>query len=312
MFRNNIFTVLLFSSLCASATTAGAEVIFLETFESSDMTTTNEAGFAWGGLNRTSIVTRDAACSTPGDNVVLWNGRAICTVLSASDPRDWTAKVGDNSLRFRYAAGEYWTEQRYDFGKGYPETWVSYWIRVPTNYYRGSGTNNKWFDILMAPMSQYEDSTVSRIEMQDWASNTAGAMVLNIQFRNGSDGKFKSSDRYPDFVTPADAGKWMHIIYQLKSSSNNTATDGILRMYRRWENEGNYTLINELINLNVGIGAGSVSAGYLGWGAGYIMGYANSAYAKDTEWLLDNFTVSNTSLFPNLPNPPNHVTGTVK
>ena len=316
MFRNNIFIILLFGSLCASVTTAGAEVIFSDSFESSDMLATNPDGFSWDKNNKTSVVTQDAV---DGPVAIYNNG----TIYNPHDPlmpdgsiRDWTAKDANNSLRFRYSAGDPWTEQRYDFGKGYPELWVAYWIRVPKNYVRGpifnGGGNNKWFNIQMAPMTSvyYQDPTVSRIEMQDWTnSDDAGSMDLNIQFRNGSDGKYRSSASYRNFVTPADAGRWMHLIYYLKTSKTTSSTDGILRLYRRWEDENRYTLTNEIVDLNVGIGAGSVSAGYLGWGGGYLMGYLNSPYTNDTEWLLDSFTVSNTSLLPNPPLPPSNVTG---
>ncbi|HEB87062.1 MAG TPA: hypothetical protein ENI68_08630 [Gammaproteobacteria bacterium] len=119
---------------------------------------------------------------------------------------------------------------------------------------------------------------------------------MNIQFRNGSNGKYKNSKVYKNFITPADAGKWMQVVYHLKASATTSSNDGVIRMYRRWDGEFKFTLINDLSNLNVGIGAGSVSSGRLGWAAGYIMGYANTSYATDTEWLLDSFTVSDTSL----------------
>lgn len=290
--------------------TGNAGVIFSDSFESGDMSATSTDGFSWDKNNSTSIVTQD---QTDGP-VAIYNNQPIYNIHDTTMPdgstRNWTAKVGANSLRFRYAAGANWSEQRYDLGKGYPEIWISYWIRVPTNYKRGLGSsnvNNKWFDILMGPMSQYSNGTVSRIEMQDWPGSS-NSMNINIAFRNGSDGKYKNSNMYSQFVTPADAGKWMHLVYQLRASATTSTTDGIIRMYRRWENETGYTLINELVNLNVGIGAGSVSSGYLGWGSGYFMGYANSPYNNDTEWLIDDFIVSDTSLFLNPPKPPSSIT----
>ena len=287
-----------------------AAVIFSDSFESANMSATSTDGFKWDKNNRTSIVTQD-----PSDGpVAVYNNRTIHNIDNKTMPdgsiRDWHAENGKYSLRFRYAAGRNWVEQRYDFGKGYPELWVSYWMRVPVNYKRGSGRNNKWFNIQMAPMSQYEDSTVSRIEMQDWPSGSGG-FNINIQFRNGSNGKFINSSSYKNFITPADAGKWMHIIYHLKASATTSSTDGIIRMYRRWQGEPGYTLINDLNNLNVGIGAGSVSSGRLGWVAGYLMGYANTAYATDTEWLLDDFVVSDSApiadLSGQLPKPPTNL-----
>lgn len=271
-----------------------AKEIFNDSFESADMSATNSDGFKWDKNNRTSVVIQD-----PSDGPVsLYMNKVTYDIYSSVMPdksvRDWSAKDKTYALRFRYPAGQKWSEQRYDLGGAYPDVWVSYWIRVPNNYYRGSGRNNKWFNIQMAPMDQYSDKTVSRVEMQDW-SNRAGGVKINIQFRNGSGG-YTNSSSYNNFITPADAGRWMHVIYHLKASATASSTDGLIRMYRRWKNEADYTLINELTNLNVGIGAGSVSAGRLGWAAGYIMGYSNTSYANDTEWLLDSFVVSDTPL----------------
>jgi len=267
---------------------AVAETIFNDSFEAGNMSTTSKDGFKWDKNNKTSIVTQD-----PTDGAVaIFNNKAIYNIQTS---KSWKAKTKSNSLRFSYAKGVHWSEQRYDLKKGYPDIWVSYWIRVPVNYKRDAGRNNKWFNIQMAPMSKYQDPTVSRIEMQDWP-DTNNSMKINIQFRNGTDGKFKNSNIYNNFVTPNDAGKWMHIVYHLKASSSNSATDGLIRMYRKWQGDPTYTLINDLSNINVGIGAGSIASGTLGWSAGYLMGYANTTYATHTEWLLDDLTISDTPL----------------
>lgn len=308
--RNIIFVI--FTGSLNLTSYASSATDFSDSFESGDMSTTNVDGFSWGKNNKTSIVTQH-----PEDGpVALYNNKSIYRVHSAATSegrvKDWTAKSGENSLRFRYSAGSPWTEQRYDLGSSYPEIWFSYWIRIPTNYYRELGTNggknNKWFNIQMAPMSQYQDKTVSRVEMQEW-SNGAGGMKINIQFRNGSNGKYKSSNSYPDFVTPDDAGRWMLLTYHLKASSTTTSTDGILRMYRKWEDETSDTLINELIDINVGIGAGSISSNRKGWAAGYIMGYANDPYKNDTEWLFDSLTISSSRPTPT---PPTNLSVTTK
>ena len=296
-------------SIIVSSPVFAAE-IFSDSFESADMSTTSSDGFKWNTNNNTSVVIHN---SSDGP-VAVYNNKSIYNVHLLSMPggriRDWHAKNGTHSLRFRYAAGRKWAEQRFDLGSGYPEIWVSYWIRVPINYKRDSGRNNKWFDIQMAPMSQYQDTTVSRIEMQDWP-DASGGFNINIQFRNGSDGKYRNSNSYKRFITPTDAGKWMHIVYHLKASTTTLSTDGIIRMYRRWDGESEYILINDLSNLNVGIGAGSVAAGRPGWAAGYLMGWANTPYATDTEWLLDDFSISDSSplagLLGTLPNPPTNL-----
>lgn len=302
------------------ATSAHAGIIFKDSFDSRDMSATNNDGFKWDVNNGTSIVTEeDADNDGIKDPVAVYNNKPIYNPhpdeMPDKSPRNWTAKHTDpnaaagkapSSLRFRFAAGRNWTEQRYDMGKGYPDVWISYWMRVPVNYKRGNGANNKWFNILMGPMSLYDDLHASKIEMQDWPNpNDPRSADLRIQFRNGANGVYANSAYYRKFLTPADAGKWMHLVYHFKASSAPGAKDGVLRLYRRWENEKNYTLINDLSNLEVAVGQASIDAGFPGWSNGYIMGYANAPYANDTEWLLDDFRISTSSLLHSkAPNPP--------
>jgi hypothetical protein len=253
-------------ALClAISTSANAQVIFLDSFES-------------GGLSAR-----------------IWSGSASTSVSSGA------SKSGDYSLRFNYKAGQSFSEQSFDFGDAYRELWVGYWIKMPDNYYRGSGSgnqNNKWFDILMGSAGDYENSKVARIEMQDWPGGPGKGDML-IQFRN-SDGQWTNSSRYKGFLDPANAGRWMHIVYHLKASSSTTSKDGIIRMYRRWDGASSYELINELVNLNVGV----TSSGRPGWSSGYLMGYYNVTFSQDTDWYLDDFTYSTTSLLGKVLAPP--------
>jgi hypothetical protein len=277
---------------------SGAEplgTIFNDNFESGDLSATNADGFTWEAPNRTSIVTKDAVCADPGDNVAIWNVNTICNIHDPAG-RDWTAKEGKNSLRLRYAAGVNWTEQRFYMGKGYPEIWVSYWIKVPLNFSRGltgSPTNNKWFVMYMGKHSEvYSDPDVSHFTTQDWPGNPSTNIDVRLAYDNAGDRTYTLPETYADYITPADAGRWMHVVYHLKASSGDSATDGKIAWYRKWENESEYTTINDSGDIELIISQKSIDLGYNGWGGGYIMGYANMPYAEDTEWLLDLFKVS--------------------
>lgn len=311
-----IFRVCL--SLClAMSASAKAQTVFQDSFESATMSATSADGFKWDKNNNTSIVTMNAdtawcndatptAVDKSNQPYAVYNNRQIC---NGPQGGDFTPKTGNNVLRVRYGAGVNWAEQRFNAGGAYPELWVGYWIRVPTNYYRqstGTPNNNKWFNILMGTMPEgYSDNNVSMIEMQDRPGG-AGSANINISFRNGTDGSFRNSGTYAGFITPSDAGRWMHVVYHLKSSSGPTSTDGIIRMYRKWGDEFQYELINELVDLNVGI----TDHGLPGWSGGYLMGYANLPYAQATEWLIDDFVFSTSSLIDAMapPEPPAGVT----
>lgn len=302
--------------------TGNADEIFSDSFESGDMSATNTDGFRWDKNNRTSIVIQDAA----NGPVKIWeNGPAyelLGNTMPDSSVREYTPKHGEKSLRVRYLSKDdgpepQLSEQRFDFGKGYPEIWFSYHIRVPLNYVRGpdgpsGGRNNKWMIFLMAPMSKYSAPDVSWVEVKDRPNSSNTGMNMSLQIHNGVNHQYTpESPAYADFITPEDAGRWMHILFHLKASSDNNTPDGSVTMYRKWADEPAFKYITGYTDKYIGIGAGSVASNYYGWGAGYFMGWANDPYAEETDWLIDDFTVSTTSLLPNPPKPPSGVTVTV-
>ncbi|MEQ9318068.1 MAG: hypothetical protein RIF41_02875, partial [Polyangiaceae bacterium] len=68
--------------------------------------------------------------------------------------------------------------------------------------------------------------------------------------------------------------------------------DGVTQIWRRWEGEATHTLLSE----SAGRGFSAPPMGPDGWAAGYVMGWSNSGYAEDTEFLLDEFTIATSSL----------------
>lgn len=312
-----------FGMLSAVSLIAHSQILLEETFESGNMsTTTNADGFRWESNNRTSVVTEAPSCGglSAGTPTAIYNNSVICNgPQTPAGSGNWIAKNGENSLRFRYSAGQPWTEQRYFLNSpGYPELWISYWLRVPTNYVRGpvsgynGAGNNKFFSILMGRMpEEYQTSYVSSFFIRDWPNSNPNNMDVDIEFNNGTDNQATVSSRHTNFVTPADAGRWMHLVYHLKASATTSSTDGVLQLYRKWDGESNYTSIVKLSNLNVGVGQGSLDAGFTGWAGGYLMGYHNAPFAEDTEWLLDDFIVSDTppaDIFAVAPMPPSLAT----
>ena len=261
--------------------------LLLDGFESGDMSAPNgggginTVGFSWSALNKTSVV---------NSTHVIWNSTGTVSVPAPAG-RDWNSKTGNNSVRFRYPAGDNWTEQRYAATVAQPVMYLGYWIRVPTNYVRGNPgaqINNKWFDILWGDMGQYENALLPRIEMRDLAGASGAAdMHMQLRNRNNAINGWAGSNTYSNFMTPADAGRWMHCVYFLGQSSGPDVADGKLRFWRRWENESSYTLIN---SINDGVIFNTPGQGAPGWSGGYVMGYANNPYTADTEFLLDEFS----------------------
>jgi hypothetical protein len=264
---------------------ASAAPTLFDSFESGDMSASNADGFSWGSNNRTSVVT---------STEVVWNNGAKSTPIGSG--QDWTPFSGEHSLRFRYPAMEPWSEQRFKLGAAYPEIWFRYWLRVPKNFVHEpvseSSHNNKFFALWMDGYSQKGDGPT--IVWNFWGDDSGGSRFTYSlsQEANGTNGHHGSYDNF--IRVPEDRGRWMQVVLYAKMSSSATSNDGESRIWRRWQDECDFTLISETVDR----GLVAPAAGPNGWAAGYIMGWSNSWYAEDTEWLLDDFTVSSSSLLP--------------
>ncbi|MBS8230993.1 hypothetical protein [Marinobacter salarius] len=268
----------------ASALPVQAERVFLDSFESGDMSSTNSQGFDWGRNNRTSVVTEEAAVYNNGE---IYN-------IPSGDP-DWSPKTGDHSLRFRYSSGQPMTEQRFDLGAHYRDVWIAYWIRVPNNFVQGS-LNSKFLSVW--PETYDREGTVT------WNTRPNGRGGSNLLVSDG--GVVRGEDLSTPFIeVPGDRGRWMHVVARLKSASGPNAHDGIIQLYRRWEGDDSYTVIHDKRTADTW----DNTTGTQGISQGYILGWANDPYSNDTEWLLDDFSVHTSSplddIAPeNRPNPP--------
>ena len=249
--------------------------IFQDTFETGDFTHT-ENGFAWGSINRTSIV-RDDGCAVHIEPPNCVEG----------NPGEWEngpGVAGRHSMRFRYPANEYWSEQRFNIGGSYSELWMSFWIRVPINFTHERPGNNKffavWFDSYNLPLNPIAVASFWEIS---GTSSSRFSIAASIPSEGG--------DTAPIFApgvfisVPEDRGRWMHFVAQLKGSESGTTNTGIFRTWRRWEDDSEYTFLVEKTDY----GFEQVEGGNPGWSGGYLMGYANSTYPTDTEFLMDDF-----------------------
>lgn len=271
--------LILVSIIIYSTISFAAEPFFSDDFESSDMSRPDN-DFRWTDTNRVSIV-KDG-------NTVVWP-----TPSGPWEGRQWEngpASEGSQALRFRYPAGEPMSELRFDLGGAYPELWVSYWLRVPINYTHGTGGG----------------STTNQKLAAYWTVGYSGTgepvCLLNMWPNSAGDGGSRSTitidggghhDSYEEWIeVPEDRGRWMHVVARLKLSSTQGAEDGSAEFWRRWEDKSTYTQIAEDTGLDW-----DVPDDPPGWSAGYLMGWNNGTYDEHTEFLLDDFKVSENSLF---------------
>ncbi len=270
-----IFTLLFITF--SSYSSAG--LIFTDGFESGNMSTTDADGFHWGQNNATSIVTTNPKCGglSSGDSTAIYNNKAICN--GPISGTNWTAKDGNNSLRFHFGAGKYMAEQRFTLGKHYPEIWLHYWIRVPVNFYQGT-LNNKFLALWVDTYDSLGDVTWQTRPNPD----NAGGATLVVQ-----DGGVAHGEQFPTpFITyPDDQGRWMEIVAHVKVATTRTSNDGVIQLWRRWSGDKYYTKIHEKLNASVY----EVGAPVQGISHGYIFGWANDPYKVSTNWLVDDFSI---------------------
>lgn len=269
------------SGACVDAAAQCAANLFVDTFETADMSMSSRDGFAWAGNNRTSVVTM-----APGP-VVVYDNESV--EIEGPQGVDWTAFEGEHSLRFRYPAGDFMSEQRFDMGGAYPEIWIRYWLRVPENFAHGtaSPTNNKFFALWMDDYSQHGDGPT--IVWNFWRQDDTNDSVFTYSLAETAQASGSHHAEYRDFIrSPEDQGRWMQVVLYAKMSTGPEAMDGESRIWRRWEDEDAFTLIAE----TTGKDFSPPPEGPQGWHAGYIMGWSNPGYDENTEWLLDRFELS--------------------
>lgn len=265
-----------------SVTLANAAPTVVDSFESANLSAPdgpapalNASGFRWGYTNYTSIVgmvngqpTRVYSGSVTND---IWAGH------------DFKCYDGTYCLRFRYAPGNNMSEQRFDLGRAYPDLWVRYWIRVPTNFYHG-GQNNKFAAFWTSVYDGPGDIT--------WQTRPAGGGSAKLVVQDGGTQQVEV-DAGANFIrVPDDRGRWMQVVIRMIPATASGANNGTIQFYRRWSNEASFTLLYSKTNARFYEGGQGVRAGYL-------MGWANDPYTQETEWLLDQFTVAPDSLLNN-------------
>ena len=256
--------------------------VFSDSFETKNFSATNADGFKWGETNYTSLI-------TPYGRVYGSSPINPPDQLDQITPNHFEAYTGDVALRFRYNGNSTnIAEQRFDLGGAYRDLWLRYWIRVPINFTHPSGSPNN-HKLLALWMGTYSGGNGPTAIWEFW-NNGSGGSDLCWHYFNQVDSSH--ADCTPFISVPADRDRWMQLVFRVVASSSTTSNDGILQMWRRWEGESSFTQFHNKNNLNFGIGSGEPN----GWHAGYLMGWSNATYTEDTQWLLDDFTVSTTSL----------------
>lgn len=274
----------LVSMVVSYAQPARSETLFRDGFESGDFSATS-GGFMWGSPNKTSIV-RD-------DGFVVNNGKVI---MNGPFPdRLWESRPGSggrHAMRFRYPSGDTWAEQRFAIGGAYRELWMSFWLRIPINFDYSAGSNNKLFMVWMDGYSTKGDGSTVGMEMRP-TDEVAGGVKFYVKISKGRYDNL-GGDTAPALfaVYPRDQGRWMQLVVRMKAETSEDAGDGLMQVWRRWEDESSFSMTHDVSGVAIRV----PTAGPQGFSAGYLLGWANGPFAQDTEYLLDDFELSTSSL----------------
>lgn len=282
------FSKSLFSLALLASSAVHGQTIISDSFESGDLSARYTDGLRWGGTNNTSLVKRDPVM---GDMIIYRSNRQEEVLMGWN--REWQAKDGDVAMRFDFPAGaNSWAEQRFSLDSAMPEIWISFWLKVPINFKHSSNSpgNNKLFALWM---DDYSSKGAGPTVIWEFWNDGSGGSRLAYHYSPGGYKTANAHKQHTSFIRyPQDQGRWMQIVLHVKAAARPGSNDGLIRTYRRWENESKFSMLHEDLKADIG----PPSSGPKGWKAGYLMGWSNPGYAEQTEFLLDDFKISRSSL----------------
>lgn len=242
-------------------------------------------------------------CDLNVDDLFTWDGTYATSIVAMVDGvatrlypeptdtypgQDFTPYQGSRCMRVRYFDEvNQMAEQRFSLGAHYADVWVRYWINIPPNFHY-EGSNAKWAAFWTNVYDGDGDVTF-QLRPTTGTGGTGNAKLV-VQDGGVAVGEV---DVYDDFINATrDAGRWMQIVYHLRPESSNGAANGQIRVWRRWEDESDFTQIYNKTNATFYEGGQGVHQGYL-------MGSAEGGSYNgngDLPFLIDVFEVSTESL----------------
>lgn len=225
-------------------------LLFFDDFSSGDLSRTQN-GFAWADSAKTAVVS--------GNNY-----------------------LGDtNSLRFRYDAlpvnieGNT-AEQRFSIGRNVTEFSLHYYILLPGNFVHRPGNNKGLATVWANGYADYD--TFYGVEFWPTASGSEMSFHPIIGDLDYGHDHLGGTTHWAN----ADVGKWHQFRMYAKVASPWNGNNGIVRIWK-YVSGGSPTMVFEKTDI-----PGSSVANY--FNNGYILGWANSGYAAETDFLVKRFS----------------------
>ena len=244
-----------------------AAVFFQDNFESGNLSY-SESDTHWGGSSH-----------GPEDLVEVSNDRA---------------HSGSYSLKFHYEGGpsgdDAWAEQRFVFGNNKTNFYIRFYIYFPSNFTvrNDSPNNNKaivvWGDNYSSKGAQGQEFTANAFVPKAHKVWVGGGWELSC---DGGFGNIESIDGIGHWsMSNLTLRQWICFEYHFKADSGSG--DGAMEFWVDGVKQYGGT------NLTW-IGA-TCSPSY--FNAGYLLGWANSGYAEDTDIFIDDVVFSDSYIGP--------------
>lgn len=201
---------------------------------------------------------------------------------------------GTKAMQLHYwgGPGDSISETRFDLDASYPEIYIRWWLRVPTNFIHeqqpsAPNDNNKLFFIWMDGYSGA--GTGASVGWEYWSDGSSGSQLAVHHTIGNNTGAGPHLGYTPFISVPADRGRWMKLIMRVKMSSGRTVSDGEIQMWRQWQDEATPTLKHN----EIGVLLPSPSSGPItSFHSGYFLGACNTGFAADTDFLIDDVEFS--------------------
>lgn len=242
-------------------TPEGGQLLFEDGFESGGWGSAN--GFRWRSKTRTSV---------------------------SSDK----AYSGRYSLCFDYPGAPFgqdgWAEQRFDLGRYTKEIWIEYMLYVPNNFEHRDDepSNNKFIMIWKDTYGSLSGTWQIGWEYQRYKGHSVGRFMSSrwdepYVTNTGpwpSPSPINRQALFSNSGGPLIIGQWNQIRFMAKGASNSSAEDGESRLWI------NGSLFFEYTH---GRFYGSdQSKGDATLRNGYLLGWANSGFAQETKFYIDD------------------------
>ncbi len=264
--------------LCLLAPLASAAVLFSDSFESGDLSAKNEF-FQWGTPTRVHV-------------------------------RTDVARTGTHAAMFRFdgtpnvaAGNDAFAELRFKFPTPRTELWLSYYIRLPANYYHRApvGPANNKFLFLWS--KSYRDPG-NRLGLQlgldrvwdraakRWITHTGNSVLSWIAYTRNTQVLPATHDA-PGHRAVAlmvdretDLNTWMRVLVHWRRASGPGALDGVVEVYKT-VNGRTTTVLQQRAVQTWGPDTGGDPA-YNFLTDGYLLGWANSGFSERTDIAIDD------------------------